>query len=578
MNRAIVIFILSLFPAVIFAKIIDEPELLWRQVLGGTALTRPSAQLDSIIVVCEGGMLKAFGSSGFFLWEYKAGGRLLPFLTRSGTGTSYICRTNGILHAVNRSGRQLWRVNLKEQLVAPPLIGWDDRVFVFLSKKLLCFTATGTQLWQHEIESPLAFAPIPDKSGGFTGVLEDGTLIMVSPFGEINALPLTAVPFAVFPLQPVTGQPEETLASVLVLYTDGKLELIEGKGGKEKVLPSTPQKAPENKELLPPLPLERLPSAPLVSAEHEGLFIVLLANGDLALVSLKQGILWNIKTELVKPYDDIEIYANEFGIYLLSKTGGESYDFHGQRLWTLRLNGNAAAPVMDERGVMYCCGKDWILYAYRVEAAKTPPPVSALTEYNLKAPGNYGLGSPPLDATAGSGENTYLLEFLLDTIENRVKDGNLGEMEPEYTKLLLGVAGSVSRNPGNTALRLKALGILSLIGSRETIPFLAGLFRRERDMRIKAAVAEAIGTIGVDPEGLALDVLAEAIVPSKTYLQESLLLSIAMSTGKLCRFSGPPVSERGVKLLVNLSGYTQPRRVRLRAKQELRLCMNSDRG
>jgi outer membrane protein assembly factor BamB len=549
MRRTLAIFILTLLPNAVFAQAVEEPELLWRQVLGGEALARPSVQLESVVVVCEGAALKAFGSSGTFLWEYKAGGKLLPFIARSGTGTSYICRTNGVLYAINRSGRRLWQVNLKEQMTAPPLIGWDDRVFVFLSKKLLCFTATGTQLWRLDTESPLAFAPVPDYSGGFAGVLKDGTFIRVSPFGRLTATPLAAVPFAVFPLASAAGD----TGPVLALHTDGVLDFI-GAGGKSL------NEAPEG-GLLP-----ALPAPPLAAAERGGLLAVLLANGELNLVSPQSGVLWSVKTGLVKQDGTIEIYWDEYGIYILSGTGGEGYDLKGRRLWDMSLRGSAAVPVLDGRGVMYSCGKDWILYAYRVENEKLPQKFTA--GYSLKAPGEYGLGKPPSKA-AGFNGNTTLLESLLDIIEKSVKNGSLGEMEPEHTRLLLGLADSVNRNRQNTAFRLKALGILALIGSRETIPFLAELFHREQDARVKSAVAETIGSIGVDPEGLALDAFTEVIFPSTAYFQERLLFSITVSIGKLCRFSGPPLSGRGIQLLVGLSSYTQPKRVRRRAEQEL---------
>jgi hypothetical protein len=59
------------------------------------------------------------------------------------------------------------------------------------------------------MESPLAYTPVPDKAGGFAGVLEDGTLIHVSPFGRLNAAPLAAVPFAIFPLETEVRQSGE---------------------------------------------------------------------------------------------------------------------------------------------------------------------------------------------------------------------------------------------------------------------------------------------------------------------------------------------------------------------------------
>jgi outer membrane protein assembly factor BamB len=115
---------------------------IWRQALGGAVIGLPSVQAGSVTVVCDGGNLRTYSAQGTFLWDFFAQGRLSPFVSRSPEGTSYICRTNGILMAVNRSGRELWRINLGEPITAAILIGWDGRIFVPCSARIRCFTAS----------------------------------------------------------------------------------------------------------------------------------------------------------------------------------------------------------------------------------------------------------------------------------------------------------------------------------------------------------------------------------------------------------------------------------------------------
>ncbi|MDR2796015.1 MAG: PQQ-binding-like beta-propeller repeat protein [Spirochaetaceae bacterium] len=546
--KALVIFVLTFLSSRVFAQPVEGPELLWRQVLGGVALTRPAWQLESVIVVCEGGIVKAFGSSGALLWEYKAGGRLLPFITRSGNGASYICRTDGTFHAINRAGRLLWKVNLKDRLSAPPLIGWDDRIFVFLTGKLCCFTASGTQLWQIQLESPLAARPVPDRAGGFAGALENGKLIRVSAFGKMDVLQLSAAPVAVMTLPPTEGLNGGRL-SFIAVHSDGRMELAGDDGG----LTEAP----------------KLPAAPIAVKERGGLLAVFLATGNLALISPEQdfGVIWSVKTGFARQDDGVEIDWDERGIYLLSKSGGEGYSPEGARRWNMKLSDSVTTPVLDGNGVMYSCGKDWILYAYRVEDDKRPPDDKEV--YSFEAEGIYGLGEAPLNS-----EFPLWFGFSLNMVEAGIRAGNLGEMEPAYTKLLLGIVDGPGQ-PGrqnsfeSLNLRIKALTLLGLIGSRETIPFLTRVFRQERNLIIKSAAAETIGAIGVDPEGRALDAFAELIVLPGPYLRERLLASIAVSIGNLCRFSGPPLSGRGIPLLVSLTYASQPRSVRSRAEREL---------
>jgi outer membrane protein assembly factor BamB len=542
------ILVLCLLPAALFAESLDDAELLWRQVLGGAALTKPAAQLDSVVIVCEGGVLKAFGKAGWVLWEYKAVGRLQPFISRSASGASYICRTNGLFLAINRSGRLLWQVNLKEGLAAPPLTGWDDRVFIFLSKRLLCFTASGTRLWQLELESPLVLPPVPDKSGGFAAVLENRNFVRVNAFGQLDAVQLDDIPCALLPFPPETGN----RTPIAALYSNGVLEFIDEDGA------ANPHRF-----------LTRFPSPPVAVAERGGLVAALLANGDLTLFSPEHGILWSAHTAFgAGENQNTEINWDEEEIYLLSQNGGEGYNLNGGRLWNMRLLGSAAMPVIYD-GILYSSGKDWIFYAYRVEDREKPAAAAGLESYNLKTGGDYGLGKAPLYPEAQNLPRAGALTDILNKIETCVQHGDIGAMEPSYTQILLATAGGGGLGAENINQRLKAIGLLGRIGSRETIPFLTGLFRRDKNIQVKIAAAQAIGAIGVDPDGRALAAFAEFIAAPHTYSHERLLTNLAASIGSLCRFSGPALSRLGIPLLVSLTDPQQPKSARRRAGQEL---------
>jgi outer membrane protein assembly factor BamB len=546
--RLLKILVLCLLPTALFAEGVDEAGLLWRQVLGGAALTKPAAQLDSVMIVCEGGMLKAFSRTGIFLWEYMAGGRLQPFITRSTSGVSYICRTNGVFSAINRSGRLLWKINLKEGLAAPTLTGWDDRVFIFLSKRLLCFTASGTQLWQLELENPVVLPPAPDKSGGFTAVLANNNFIRVSAFGQLDAVQLDDIPFSLLPLKPETDE----MPTVAALYSNGVLEFI-GKDGAGN----------------PRSFLTRFPSPPAAAAEQDGLLAVLLTNGDLTLFSPEHGILWITRTALpAAGNQNVEINWGEEEIYVLSQNGGDGYNLNGGRVWNMRLPGGGAMPVISD-GILYSSGKDWILYAYRVKDGENQAAAQGLESYNLKKAGDYGLGKAPSDMEAQNLPQAGALTDILGKIETCVRHGNIGVMEPSYTKILLATANGGGPRSENINQRLKAINLLGRAGSSENIPFLTGLFRRDKNIQIKSAAAQAIGAIGADPDGRALAAFAEFIAAPHTYSDERLLSNLAASIGSLCRFSGPPLSRLGIPLLMVLSDPKQPKSTRQSAVQEL---------
>jgi outer membrane protein assembly factor BamB len=382
---------------------------------------------------------------------------------------------------------------------------------------------------------------VSDKSGGFSAVLDNGSFLRVNAFGEVSVTRLPSAPFAVIPLPPAAGRNGGTRFAAL--YANGRLDCIDT-GGQEEGAGGW----------------ARLPAHPAAAAERGGLIAVLMANGELTLVSPERGILWNVKTLLGE--SEVTIDWNERGIYLLSQNGGEAYNLKGERLWNMRLTGSAAAPVLDEDGILYSSGEDWIFYAYRVEDREGRP----AGVYSLEPEGSYGLGSRPPEGGEAYAYDPNQAALLLDAAENSVRFGRLGRMEPEFTWRLFRIADG---RGGGLRERLRALRLLGLIGSRETVPFLAALFRREQNTLVKSAAAEAIGAIGVDPDGLALAAFAEAIAAPAARLNQSLLSSIASGTGKLCRFSGPPLSERGIPLLVSLADFSQPKSVRRRAGAEL---------
>jgi outer membrane protein assembly factor BamB len=155
----------------------------------------------------------------------------------------------------------------------------------------------------------------------------------------------------------------------------------------------------------------------------------------------------------------------------------------------------------------------------------------------------------------------------------------VGLEEREFIAYLMELADSMDANPARDLPshptiqanhRIEALRFLGYLGSRETIPFLADLYRRDQDGAIKAAAAEAIGRIGVDPEGYALRAFSALVLSPALYQDKKVLLATIAATGALCRFSGPPLSGMGIKLLVALGRDDRPWSVQIRAKAELK--------
>jgi outer membrane protein assembly factor BamB len=536
----------------------------WKQALGGMVLGAPAVQADSVTTVCDGGNLISYSGQGDLLWKYYARGRLSPYLSRSPEGTSYICRANGVLIAVNRAGRELWRKNLETAISSPVLVGWDGRLFVFTPEWVRCFTASGYPLWSRHLSSPAALPPKLDREGGILLVLEDRELVEISPFGRIAARPLAAMPSAAVPLAlfpQEEGEPVPEGKPVLILTGDGGA-VISQWGAPEIRLPS--------------------PGGVPLAAEGRGdKAAAAFSDGRLLFLGLPGGeTLWSGETHLAGEQDagEVRILYNGGGIYVLSQSGATGFSEYGKRLWLIRITGAAAVPAFSDDGFLYSGGKDWLLYAYHPEERIRDQEPSF---YGSPPEGNYGTADPRPSFRREDGYFNFdddAVKARLDHISRMIRAGTVGDEEREFLAFLMEIADSMSAGPSweipshpliQPNRRVEALKLLGCLGSRETIPFLAGLYLRDRDGAIRAAAAEAIGLIGVDPEGHALQAFSALVFPVVPYQDERALTATAAAVGALCRFSGPPLSEMGIKLLIALGQDNRPRSVQTRAREEL---------
>jgi outer membrane protein assembly factor BamB len=545
-----------------------DSEPVWRQALGGAVIGLPAVQAQSAVVALDGGGIKAYSTAGTPLWSYSARGRISPFVTRSREGTSYISRTGGTLIAVNRAGRELWRRSPGGPLSGPVISGWDGRLFVPTGNKLSCYTASGNLLWSKSFGKPILISPRLDQGGGVMLALEDGEVLRINPFGRALSWKLSSPPRVLVSLSPRAG----TLTPrIMALYQNGSMEIL---GNAEEWYRSADPEAAM-------IALPRLSASPLAAASRGNLAAITQTDGRTILVSPDEGkILWSADSHIRLnagqgvPAETVMLY-DERGVYVLSKNGATGFTADGRRLWFITLENTAAVPAFGDDGVLYSGGKDWILYAYKLEDRSRYQKQSL---YGPAPEGSYGTGNPPPLIRA---EQLFRfdeddLRARLDSMGKSVLSGAVGENELGWIAYLMeAVAGEYNR-PGSSSIhpavhiqyRIRALRILAYIGSRETIPFLTNVFKKDSDPVIRAAAAEAIGSVGIDPDGVAIQAFWEALSPAASLKDEQVLLAIASATGAICRFSGPPLADTGVKILTLLLA-SRSNRVQRQARQEL---------
>jgi outer membrane protein assembly factor BamB len=386
--------------------------------------------------------------------------------------------------------------------------------------------------------------------------LENGELIRLDPFGRVRSRKLPEVPAAALsPERPAENG--EAWEGTLVFYRNGDAEILSGEASSRF----------------------RLPGPILAAAGRGDKAAALLGDGRVILLSARGGeTIWTGSSHLHSRQGDTgaEMLFDERGIYILSKSGASGFTEDGRRLWIMRLEGAAAIPSFGDDGILYSGGGDWVLYAYKLEDRIRQGRQSL---YGPVPEGSYGTGSPPPSSWAGYPFrfNEDELGARLGEMERILRSGRVGAEELDYTAYLMELIGAdlglvgAAKSPPRVQVRhrVRALRLLALIGSGETIPFLTDVFSRDGEVVVRAAAADAIGLIGTDPAGMALRAFAGTLYSPALRQDEQVLIAVAGAAGALCRFSGPPLSETGVRLLTGLSAETMPRAVRARAGAEL---------
>jgi len=338
--------------------------------------------------------------------------------------------------------------------------------------------------------------------------------------------------------------------AMLLLYEDGRMELVY-----------------HSASVQPHGVTINLPSPPVAAVGRGDEAAVLLRDGRVALIAPgRQELRWVSPShiaagELPARAAEIDFFFDDRGIYILTRTGATGFMEDGRRLWFVQIRGAAAVPSFGDDGILYSGGADWILNAYRLEDHVR---AQQRILYGMLPAGDYGTGNPAPSVWTGYffRFEERAMEARFNAIRQSIQTGNVGSAEKEYKAWLMEIAGGAlpnARNPGSRQpgilQRMEAARLLSFIGSRETIPFLTALFNHDPEPFVRAAAAQAIGRIGVDPDGIAMQAFANAILPPSPLRHEGILTAVAGAIGALCRFSGPPLSAAGIRLLTVLAAH-----------------------
>jgi hypothetical protein len=523
----------------------------FRWAAGGVLIGSPVASGGLVYCVSEDRSVNALDEEGKVL--YHSDFTLSPKakFAPAGGGALLIADGDRVIR-LNRAGRPGFSIELPgagERGFQPPAEGWDGRLFI-AGERLSCVSVSGSGRWSVGLSSRASAGPVVTEDGAAAVGLSDGGVLIIGPFSEEISRVAGGKGGAVLGMYPGSG-------GVAYLRADGKLSFLGRDGG--EVLLSSGVKA-------------------FCPAPGPGAWAALKEGGILVCLDAAGGEVW--ETRAGQGFDRIRAYPGR--IYLLGGRAVSAFTAKGLLLKEMGLVHNAVPPEVSEEGIVYSCGMDWIVYAYRFDPDR---------------PADYGL-PPPLGAQGGYGLADFDREelewrlglddglsqaALLDEIEKSLKSATIGTGEREMAAALAaialsmadGEAGKASRKRGGLfpQERARACELLGAMGSRESRGVLLRVAREDGEDSVRAAAIRALGSIGWDGDGSALALIREEF--GRVYVPgtERSLIAAAEAIERIIRYEGVPESDDGVDALLSIAEYPAPPYVRARALSALKAIM-----
>ena len=551
-------------------KVLVGAAPVWETQINDTIRGTPHLQASSVVLAGEKGSVRSFFMSGTYLWDFNARGTAVPHIARSYEAASYVCNTDGVFMAINRIGRELWRLKLDRPITHPPVVGWDGRLFISVNSVMTCRTASGHSLWTIDLGSPIAYPPILDRTGSAATVLQNMEFNKISQFSQIERIKLDRIPVLIVSLD------EGAVKSYVLMYQSGEMDKIVFN-----------EKAKEGSRLSKS-GLRKLPGQPVAAASKDDRFCVTLRDGKTLFLNQGGNVLWTKNSHEAAEErgtgntssEQTSMMFDERGVYTITTHGVSAFTPEGRRRFVHRLSFECSGiPGLSDEGILYACGRDNVLRVYKIDVRERTIPRSRF--YGPEPEGSYGMGNPPPSPWTEQPQSRYNdveQDRVYEEISAVIQSGQIGENEPVYVAYMMETVGFFIGNPNYSRVhpdvkpeqRIRLIRLLALVGSRETIPFLWNIFDVDPEPAVRRACADAIGVIGVDPTGRSFYSYNYLLTPNNPNTDPQLVLAASSSIAKLCRFSGPPLAPEGIRVLRYFSNLnTVPNVVKEQIRNEL---------
>jgi outer membrane protein assembly factor BamB len=140
----------------------ETPEILWRYTTGGRIITSPVMDENGTIYFgSEDRFLYALYDDGTLKWRLNLEDRITDTLTIAYDGTLYTGSRRGFLFAVNPQGKQVWKIKLKGRPFGNPAVMPDGNFYLATDEGwLYSISHTGFIRWEVKLPSYPVISPV----------------------------------------------------------------------------------------------------------------------------------------------------------------------------------------------------------------------------------------------------------------------------------------------------------------------------------------------------------------------------------------------------------------------------------
>jgi hypothetical protein len=570
--------LLAFAPRAVFcADKLDAPR--WQIVTMGDVVAAPIPLSFGSALLTDGRSLAACTSSGSVVWSYTFAE--LPLFASSDTQDFvYAVSGNSRLQKINPSGRLLWKINVQEKILYPPLPGRDGRVFVVTEKSVCCYDTRGRRKWRTELPRRAVSSPLELGDGSILVVTPsagDATVgVRVSPFGRM----MEEITFA-----GIVQSAAQTDAGALLAFSSGMYGLCAVSEGKASSVWTASGL-----------------SQPLTLVSVNDVSAVVYADGAAARVrfidTATGKILASVRNVPVNPRalnyaavagsllvlsDSSAALALDIAVALAS--GGADSDAGECVLWHIALPDSFRAKYVwyAGDGMLFLTGANWTTVAYRVYQAaggnaRARDAGSSMTKSYAE-----------LQRAPSSGGAAALLGINrqeLNAVSSGLRRGDYGEQElvwfagvnsvvpfltARYTQTGGYRADTAAPSPVTDADLSALVLTMGDFGCGAFTQTIAQGIRLETDPSLLRNMIRAAAEISYDPDGVLLDALA--FVPKKRGDSsiEASHIAVCDAVRAICAYMGlPALTQRGRAILNAYLSTGYDERVRDYAIQSLK--------